>query len=56
MLIELDSVDADSVFYVGFDNFYVVTRYNRSSFYAASVMELAQAIRAARGGQKAAAQ
>lgn len=54
VLIELDSVDADSVFYVGFDNFYVVTRYNRSSFYAASVMELAQAIRAARAGQKAA--
>lgn len=48
VLIELDSFDADPVFYVGFDNFYVVTRYNRSSFYAASVMELAEAIRAAR--------
>jgi membrane-bound lytic murein transglycosylase B len=48
VLIELDSTDADPVFWVGFDNFYVVTRYNRSSFYAASVLELAQALRAAR--------
>ncbi len=49
VLVELDSTDADSVFWVGFDNFYVITRYNRSSFYAISVLELAQAIHAARG-------
>jgi membrane-bound lytic murein transglycosylase B len=51
VLIELDSVDADPVFWVGFENFYVITRYNRSSFYAISVLELAQAIHAARGRQ-----
>ena len=56
VLIELDSTDAESVFWVGFDNFYVVTRYNRSSFYAASVLELAQAIRAARAKPGSAAQ
>jgi len=49
VLVELDSVDAESVYWVGFDNFYVITRYNRSSFYAISVLELAQAIHAARG-------
>jgi membrane-bound lytic murein transglycosylase B len=51
VLVELDSVDADPVYWVGFDNFYVITRYNRSSFYAVSVLELAQAIQAARGRQ-----
>jgi membrane-bound lytic murein transglycosylase B len=49
VLVELDSVDAASEYWVGFDNFYVITRYNRSSFYAISVLELAQAIHAARG-------
>lgn len=48
VLVELDSTDAESEFRVGFRNFHVVTRYNRSSFYAISVIELAQAIRAAR--------
>jgi membrane-bound lytic murein transglycosylase B len=51
VLVELDSVDAEPVYWVGFDNFYVITRYNRSSFYAVSVLELAQAIQAARGRQ-----
>jgi membrane-bound lytic murein transglycosylase B len=51
VLVELDSVDAPSEYWVGFDNFYVITRYNRSSFYAISVLELAQAIHAARGRQ-----
>lgn len=49
VLVELDSIDAEPVFWVGLTNFYVVTRYNRSSFYAISVIELAQAVRAARG-------
>lgn len=51
VLVELDSVEAPSEYWVGFDNFYVITRYNRSSFYAISVLALAQAIHAARGRQ-----
>ena len=35
--------------WIGFDNFYVITRYNRSSFYAMSVFQLAEALRAAQG-------
>ena len=30
---------------LGLDNFYVITRYNRSSFYASSVADLAAALR-----------
>jgi len=33
--------------YLGFKNFYVVTRYNRSTLYATAVLELAEEIRAA---------
>jgi len=36
------------VYYLGLNNFYVITRYNRSVNYAMSVHELAQEIRAAR--------
>lgn len=48
VLVELDSVDAASAWWVGLANFYVLTRYNRSSFYAVAVLELAQEIKAAR--------
>jgi membrane-bound lytic murein transglycosylase B len=44
VLIELDS-PAGAEYLVGLQNFYVLTRYNRSSFYAAAVWSLAQAIR-----------
>ena len=47
-LVELATPDKPSQFWVGLDNFYVITRYNRSSFYAMSVIELAAAIRARR--------
>ena len=47
-LIELVTPDKPSQFWVGLDNFYVITRYNRSSFYAMSVMELATAIKRTR--------
>lgn len=47
-LIELPTPDRPNEYWVGLDNFYVITRYNRSSFYAMSVLELAQAIRARR--------
>jgi membrane-bound lytic murein transglycosylase B len=47
VLIELESPDAPSEFLVGLRNFYVLTRYNRSSFYAAAVRELAAEVKAA---------
>lgn len=46
-LIELESPDTDAEHWVGVHNFYVLTRYNRSSFYAIAVLELAAEIRAA---------
>jgi len=49
VLVELESPDADPEHWVGVHNFYVLTRYNRSSSYAITVIELAAAIRAARG-------
>jgi len=44
-LIDLPSPDQPTEYWVGFDNFYVITRYNRSSFYAMSVFQLAEALR-----------
>jgi len=44
-LIELTTPDEPSEYLVGFTNFYVLTRYNRSSMYAAAVLELAQAVK-----------
>ena len=48
-LIDLVTPDRPTEYWVGFDNFYVITRYNRSSFYAMSVFQLADAIREAYG-------
>lgn len=47
VLIELDSTDAPPEYLVGLQNYYVITRYNRSSFYATAVWELAQALKRA---------
>jgi membrane-bound lytic murein transglycosylase B len=44
-LIDLVTPDAATEYWVGFQNFYVITRYNRSSFYAMSVFQLAEALR-----------
>ncbi len=44
-LIELATPDRPSEYRAGLDNFYVITRYNRSSFYASAVTDLAQALR-----------
>ena len=46
-LIELETPDEASEYLVALTNFYVLTRYNRSSMYAAAVLELAQAVKAA---------
>lgn len=45
-LIDLITPKAATEYRLGYRNFYVITRYNRSSFYAAAVMDLAAALRA----------
>jgi membrane-bound lytic murein transglycosylase B len=40
-LVELEAPDGAAQVRVGFRNFYVLTRYNRSAFYAAAVHDLA---------------
>ena len=44
-LIDLVTPNEATEYWVGFDNFYAITRYNRSSFYAMSVFQLAEALR-----------
>jgi membrane-bound lytic murein transglycosylase B len=44
-LVELQNGDAAPSYVAGTDNFYVVTRYNWSSYYALAVIELGQAVR-----------
>ncbi len=48
-LIELEGADGKE-YWLGFGNFYVVTRYNHSPLYAMAVHQLAEAIAARRGG------
>jgi len=52
LLLLEESVDGveSSSYRIAFNNFYVLTRYNRSRLYATAVYELAQAVRIARGG------
>jgi membrane-bound lytic murein transglycosylase B len=54
-LVELQTPGQDAEYWIGLDNFYTITRYNRSSFYAISVIELARAIAQADGADGAAA-
>ena len=43
-LVDLETPGAATEYWLGYRNFYVITRYNRSSFYAMSVFELAEAL------------
>ena len=51
-LIELETPGQPGEFLAGLQNFWVITRYNRSSFYAASVIELAAALKAERANTR----
>lgn len=44
-LIELETPQRPSEYRLGLQNFYVLTRYNRSTFYAAAVADLAKALK-----------
>jgi membrane-bound lytic murein transglycosylase B len=45
ILIELETPDKPSDYRIGLHNFWVLTRYNRSAFYATAVHDLAQALK-----------
>ena len=44
-MIDYVTPDAPTSYRLGYQNFFVITRYNRSSFYATAVYELAEAIK-----------
>lgn len=44
-LVELETAGQATAFWVGLQNFYALTRYNRSNFYAIAVLEFSQALR-----------
>jgi len=46
-LIDLVTPGAATEYRLGFQNFFVLTRYNRSTFYACAVLDLAAVLRAA---------
>jgi membrane-bound lytic murein transglycosylase B len=47
-LIDLQNANGPTEYWLASDNFFAITKYNRSYFYAMSVIDLSQAIRAAR--------
>ncbi|MGE3161755.1 MAG: lytic murein transglycosylase B [Burkholderiales bacterium] len=52
VLLRLETPERPADFRIGLHNFYVLTRYNRSVFYALSAADLARQIRAARRSQE----
>uniref|UniRef100_UPI00406C7664 lytic murein transglycosylase B n=1 Tax=Rhodoferax sp. GW822-FHT02A01 TaxID=3141537 RepID=UPI00406C7664 len=50
-LIELQNGDAEPLYLAGTENFYTITRYNWSSYYAMAVIELGRAVADAMGSQ-----
>jgi membrane-bound lytic murein transglycosylase B len=48
-LVDLQNGEAPTEYWLGTNNFFAITQYNRSYFYAMSVIDLGRAIRAARG-------
>lgn len=55
-LIDLETPGEATEYRLGFTNFYVLTRYNRSTFYASAVLDLAQALRSSRRATAAASE
>lgn len=49
-LVDLQNGTQPTEYWLGARNFYAITRYNRSFFYAMSVVDLGRAVRVARGG------
>jgi len=47
LLVDLPSPGRPTEYRIGFQNFYTITRYNHSFFYAMAVTELGRAVRAA---------
>ncbi len=49
-LVDLQNGFEPTEYWLGTANFFAITQYNRSFFYAMSVIDLGAAVRAARGG------
>jgi len=47
-LIDLQNGQNPAEYWIGTENFYAITQYNRSFFYAMSVVDLGRAVRVAR--------
>jgi membrane-bound lytic murein transglycosylase B len=48
-LVDLQNGSEPTEYWVASNNFYAITQYNRSYFYAMSVVELGRAVRLSRG-------